>query len=681
MRIMSIVLGGCLKAPPVDFGITEDTGGHITYALGAGRALAAMPGVTAVELVTRLFDDPKLGSDYARPRDDLGGGLSILRIDSGDRRYLSKEANVADRPAFTAALIRHIEAHGAPDLVHAHFADAAQVASALRDRFGVPYVYTAHSLGIDKAACGIVDAGLERRIALESEAIAGADAIVASSRDEAERQLMLYEGADPARIHCIAPGARIDDERAPDLDLARRLIAPFLRHPDRPIVLAIARPVEKKNLGGLIDIFAGDPRLRDRANLVVLAGLRDGPDSGEPEQRGVIAGLLARIDAHDLYGQVALPKRHSQDEVAALYALARATGGVFANPAFSEPYGLTLTEAASHGVPVVATDRGGPADIVARLGHGIVADPQDHRAFADAIAALLDDRDRWAAASQRGVDGARRLGWPAYAEAFATVARGVVAPVPAPAPQASPSELLLCDIDNTLTGCRPGAVELISELRARPGLAFGVATGRSLQEAARLLAEWDYPEPGLLITSVGSEIYWREAGRLRADRDWCDHIATDWNRAGCEIVLSACPGLSLQPAVEQRRFKLSYFVADAAAAAEAIDRLRRAGLPANAIYSHNRFLDVLPRSAGKGAAMIWAAERLGLALARVRAAGDSGNDRDMLEACPNAVLVANHDADVAALAGRSNVYVSRRRHAGGVAEALRRDLVAREAAA
>ncbi|MEH3158555.1 MAG: HAD-IIB family hydrolase [Sphingomonas taxi] len=679
MRIMSIVLGGCLKAPPVDFGITEDTGGHITYALGAGRALAALPGVTAVELVTRLFDDPALGADYARPRDDLGGGLAIVRIDTGDRRYLSKDANVADRPAFTAALIRHIECHGAPDIVHAHFADAAEVALALRERFGVPYVYTAHSLGIDKAACGVVDPGMERRIALETRAIVGADAIVASSRDETERQLMLYAGADPARIHCIAPGARLDDDPAPDLDRARDLVAPFLRHPELPMVLAIARPVEKKNLGGLIDLFAGDPRLRDRANLVVLAGLRDGPDSGEPEQCQVIAGLLARIDAHDLYGRVALPKRHTQADVASLYALAHATGGVFVNPALSEPYGLTLTEAASHGLPVVATDRGGPADIVARLGHGMVANPRDHRAFADAIVALLDDRERWATASRRGTEGARALGWPAYAEAFVRIARSITQA--ASDVRIAPTELLLCDIDNTLTGCRDGAGELSARLGQRPQLVFGIASGRSLQEATRLLAEWHYPDPTLLVTSVGSEIYWRYGVRLCADRDWQAYITAGWNRAECATVLAACPGLVLQPAVEQRRFKLSYFVADAAVASDADDRLARAGLSAKVIHSHGRFLDILPPRAGKGAAMIWAAARLGLPLARVWAAGDSGNDRDMLEACPNAVLVANYDADVATLVNRANVYVSRRRHAGGVAEALMRDLPPLEAAA
>ena len=42
-----------------------------------------------------------------------------------------------------------------------------------------------------------------------------------------------------------------------------------------------------------------------------------------------------------------------------------------------EPFGLTLIEAAAHGVPIIATQCGGPVDIVATLGNGILVDPCD----------------------------------------------------------------------------------------------------------------------------------------------------------------------------------------------------------------------------------------------------------------------------------------------------------------
>ena len=57
MHIVSLALGGCIKGPPVSYGITEDTGGHITYILGEMAALKRHPRVSKAEIVTRLFEN------------------------------------------------------------------------------------------------------------------------------------------------------------------------------------------------------------------------------------------------------------------------------------------------------------------------------------------------------------------------------------------------------------------------------------------------------------------------------------------------------------------------------------------------------------------------------------------------------------------------------------------------
>ncbi|MFS0737436.1 HAD-IIB family hydrolase [Sphingomonas sp. 1P06PA] len=667
MYVLSIALGGCLKGPPVEFGLTGDTGGHITYALGAAQALAARGDVDRVEIVTRLIEDATLGPAYAVPFEPLSAKLAVRRIATGNRAYLTKEANAADRPAFADALIAHLAAQDRlPDIIHAHFADAAEVARLVRARLGIPFVYTAHSLGIDKAEHGVATEGLDRRIAEEDRAIGAADLIIASSRDEAERQLMLYPSACPARIHCLPPGAAIGDDAPADVARAQALIAPFLRDPAKPIILAIARPVAKKNLAGLIDLYGRDADLRARANLVIVAGLRDGPDCGEDEQRAVIASLLAGLDAHDLYGSLALPKRHSQADIAALYRLAHDSRGVFVNPALTEPYGLTLTEAAIHGLPVVATCHGGPADIVATLGHGRIADPRKPAEFADAIRALLTNAHEWARAAEAGRQRSRALDWHGYAARFMAIVNGLLA---APTVAPAPGRLLLCDIDNTLTGCLAGAGQMATFLAAQPDLAFGVATGRSLQEAERLLREWGQPDPRVMITSVGSEIYWRHGSRLQADRDFASWIDADWDPDLFDAGVAAIPGVERQPPVEQRRHKRSYFVEDPVAIAAV--RAAVADLPVRVIHSHGRLLDILPRRAGKGAAMDWVARKLGIAAERVYAAGDSGNDLDMLDTVRNGIVVANHSAELVPLLGRPSIYLARRPHAGGVVEGMR----------
>lgn len=64
--IMHIALQGCLKAGPIPYGLTADTGGHIRYLLELVAALAECPEVSHQIIVTRAFDEPHLGAEYNR---------------------------------------------------------------------------------------------------------------------------------------------------------------------------------------------------------------------------------------------------------------------------------------------------------------------------------------------------------------------------------------------------------------------------------------------------------------------------------------------------------------------------------------------------------------------------------------------------------------------------------------
>jgi sucrose-phosphate synthase len=83
--------------------------------------------------------------------------------------------------------------------------------------------------------------------------------------------------------------------------------------------------------------------------------------------------------------------------------LAQATRGVFVNIALQEPFGLTVIEAAAHGVPTVATKNGGPVDIMATLHHGVVVDPTDADAVAGALLRILTQPQTWDDMSAAGV--------------------------------------------------------------------------------------------------------------------------------------------------------------------------------------------------------------------------------------------------------------------------------------
>ncbi len=671
MHILSIALGGCLRGEPVCYGITEDTGGHITYILGEMRALARHPDVSCAEIVTRLFDEPELGAIHSVAREQLEPGCFITRIDSGNRRYLAKDELRADRAGFIAALIAELKTRERlPDLIHAHFADAADVAAHVQRALGIPYIYTAHSLGMDKVeAIGTPCKALNDRIREEDRAIAHAAAVVGSSRDECERQLLAYPSAKVGNIHRVLPGISIAPQSHSDANLAERLIAPFLRDLSKPLILAVARPVHKKNLAKLVEAFVP---LRERANLVILAGQRSASDHGEAEQVEVVTGLLHLIDSHDLYGSVAYPKTHTSADVAALYTYAARSGGVFANTALIEPYGLTLLEAAAHGLPVVATNVGGPADTIAHLEHGLLIDPRDVTGISNALSTLLDDQTLWSKCSANGVSNSRAISWTQYARSFVDIAKQVIANA-SPMEHASDAKatsLFVSDLDNTLTGCRGGVEQLRVFLSENPEIAFVIATGRSLTEARRIVREWGIPQPVAWITSVGSEIYWPTRGGIDRDQTFPNAPRDHWQVGAVDAVMSGLPLLKPQPHFDQREYKRSYFYSDTAE----IDAVREAflfsDLQVRVIPSHQRLLDILPLTAGKAAAMQHVAAVLGIEPECIFAAGDSGNDEDMLMTCENAIIVRNHSAEIASLASRSNVYVSRRAHASGAIEGI-----------
>lgn len=669
MHIVSLALGGCLRSEPVRYGITEDTGGHITYILGEMRALSEHEDVRCAEIITRLFDEPALGTVHAQEEEWIGPKLVIRRIDSGNRRYLAKEALCADREAFTAALIANLRARQQlPDLIHAHFADAADVARAVEKALGIPFVFTAHSLGHDKRmALASPGPQMVQRIAQEDRAIAGASAIIGSSRDECERQLIAYPSARIGKIHRLIPGM---DRPKAGIDMAPAIdaTAPFVRDPLRPTILAIARPVHKKNLVRLVEAFGRNSALRERCNLVILAGQREALTSGEAEQQEVLASLVDEIDRQDLYGTVAYPKGHSRELVEAMYALAAHTGGVFVNPALIEPYGLTLIEAAVHGVPVVATKVGGPQDILGELANGLLVDPLDSDAIGSAIERLVEDRRLWQDCAANGLRNSAGMSWTAYADGFVRIAREVLAADAVQRP--APLQLVVSDLDNTLTGCDLGARRIAGFFQRREGFGFVVATGRSIVEARRLVRDWRLPAPIAWITSVGTEIYLPGTDGLALDQRFATKILHGWRPEAVDAALADLAGLSPQPTYEQRPYKRSYFANGAHIARQVEARLAAAGIAARVVFSHERLLDVLPPRAGKAAAMEHVADHFGIPADSVFAVGDSGNDADMLTACENAVLVGNHAEEVASLATRSNVYLARRSHAAGALEGV-----------
>ena len=424
-------LHGLFRGRHLELGRDADTGGQTTYVLELARALAARPELERVEVCTRLIHDRRISSDYAAPLEPVAPGLEIRRLPFGPRRYLRKELlwphldELADRLA--DQLQRQ---HRRPDWIHAHYADAGYVGAHLQRRLGVPLVFTGHSLGREKRR-RLLAAGLEarqldehysltRRIEAEELALHSSNLVITSTAQERDAQYARYGRFRRDAVRVIPPGVdtsqfsppRRGDPRDGEI---QALVAPFLRDPSLAPVLAICRADHRKNIPALLEAFGRSERLRQEHNLVLVLGCRDDCRQLERQQREVFQQLFELVDRFDLYGRVAYPKQHERSQIAALYRWAAGLGGVFVNPALTEPFGLTLLEAAASGLPVIATDDGGPRDILASCGHGLLVDVSDLGQLQRAIESALADRERWRRWQTAGIEAvSRHYSWDAH---------------------------------------------------------------------------------------------------------------------------------------------------------------------------------------------------------------------------------------------------------------------------
>ena len=693
MYILLLSIHGLIRAHELELGRDADTGGQTLYVVEVARALAERDDVDHVDLVTRRVVDPAVSGDYAEPVEPLSDKARILRVDAGPEEYLPKEQLWDHLDGFMDNLVATLNAEGRmPDLIHSHYADAGYVGVRLSNLLGVPLVHTGHSLGRDKRqrllSAGLSDEeinrtyNMDRRVDAEEEVLSTADLVIASTNNEIDEQYGLYDYYQPERMAVIPPGTDLsrfhppipDDPPFDFADDIRR----FYTDPDKPLILALSRADTRKNNQTLLEAYGESQALQEAANLLIVAGTREDIRDLDDGAQAVLTELLIGIDAHDLYGRVAMPKHLRQDQVGEIYRFAADSGGVFVNPALTEPFGLTLLEAAASGLPLVATENGGPVDIIGNCDNGILVDPLDKAAIAQALLDLLTDVERYRHARENGVVKVRaQYSWQSHAERYMDRAKPLLKrhePIPVGPRRKGRyrDRALFTDVDQSLLGDAEGIRQFVEIMHEnRKCATFGVATGRRLDSALTILRRHGIPRPDVLITSLGTEIYY--APQLTRDEYWNEHIDYLWRPAAVRRVLSDLPGLAPQPKIEQSRFKVSYlYDSERAPCIEDIAALLRGqDLTANPVYSFGQYLDIVPSRASKGQALRYVAQRWGIPLEQILVAGGSGADEDMMRGNTLAVVVENrHGEELSQLEDVERIYFAGRPHALGILEAI-----------
>lgn len=712
LYIMMFSVHGLVRGSNLEMGRDADTGGQIKYVVELAKALSAHQKVRKVDLVTRLIDDKIVSGDYAETVEKMAPDCRIVRIKCGGKKYIRKELLWPHLGEFTDKVLKFIKTEkDIPDLVHGHYADAGYVAAELSMVLGLPFCFTGHSLGRSKLA-KLLNEGMnmedivrkykiDQRISTEENILKNADLVITSTRQEVKTQYGEYDNQSMTRYKVIPPGIDLDkfyhyhrnhlaEKNIDSRQLAAKVsiseeLNRFYINPSKPIVLTLCRPDQRKNISGLIKAYGEDLELQAMANLAIFAGIRKDITLMEENERDVLTEMLLLMDKYDLYGKMAIPKKHEfEHEVPELYRIIAENHGVFINAAFTEPFGLTLIEASASGLPIVATDDGGPRDIISNLQNGILVNVRETQKMSDALKKILSDSEMWKTYSQNGIINVEKYySWDAHVDTYISEIEKMPkskneTPISVKKPADTMGKrlmsldyLLITDIDYTLIG---GDNEHLEELckqieSARPYLGFGVATGRTIESASHIINEFGIPFPDFLITSVGTEIYYGK--ELVYDQGYDAHISKQWNRNKIVEVLASFDFLMYQEEDTQRKFKVSYYMEpDNDRLAIIHNALVKNKLKYNLIYSHNQFLDILPVVASKGKAIRYLSYKWEIPLRHMIVSGDSGNDEEMLRSGALGVVVGNYSDELEHLKGNPRIFFTDNPYAGGILEGM-----------
>ncbi len=428
MRIAHLHLHGLLRGEDPELGRDADTGGQTSYVLQLSKALSQHPSVDSVELITRLIDDSDVSPDYAVAHEPINAKASIVRVPFGPKTYLRKEELWSHLDELVERLAIRFS-HKRPDVIHAHYADAGHVAACLSERLGIPMAFTGHSYGQEKLH-GLLGQGLSekeidkefniwRRIAAEEASLKRAAVVFTSTSDEAKRQLSRYSATPKAVVvnpPSICNAFHNQGNEWEDLVITR-LFEPYLRESYKPAVLSISRLDRRKTVPALVEAF-GRSGLKSEANLVLVLGTRDDIALLSNEARGLWRDIWEAIDRYDLHGSVALPKHHKREDVPGIYRWAAKRRGVFINAALAEPFGLTCVESLASGLPVIATDTGGPKDILKNGELGLLCNTRDLNSVAECLRQWRSSQFPWSSLSEQGVAAAHSYSWDSHVDRY-----------------------------------------------------------------------------------------------------------------------------------------------------------------------------------------------------------------------------------------------------------------------
>lgn len=412
-----------------------DFGGQLVYVKEVAIAMASMG--MHVDILTRRIED--LDWPEFSPKMDFYPGVSnlrIVRIDFGGKKFLPKERLWPYLKDYVKGIEEFYEKEGEmPSFVTTHYGDGGISGAMFFSDKGVPYSFTAHSLGAQKMDKLHVTMGnLEKmdkkysfstRISAERIAMKySAFNVVSTSMERYEQYSHeLYKKwvnvEDNEKFKVIPPGVNLkifnQNPLSEDSLVEKKLNEVVKKYTSAqrfalPFIILSSRIEAKKNHISALKAYTRDKWLKEHVNfLIVVRGMKDvykEYKNLDNSERTVLKALISLIGKEKLNDRVFFLNISGQRELSSLYRVASRRGSVFCNPALYEPFGLSIIEALACGLPVLATQNGGPSEILqeSKEKYGMLVNPENTLEIANGFKFLLKNKQVYQEFKEKGMN-------------------------------------------------------------------------------------------------------------------------------------------------------------------------------------------------------------------------------------------------------------------------------------
>lgn len=398
-----------------------DFGGQLVYVKEIASEMAKLG--HHVDIVTRKIDDP----DFPMFSKEIDGyenidNLRIIRIPCGGPLFLEKELLWEHLDEWTHNIINYYKNENIKiDFMTGHYGDGGLSCAMIKQKTGIPYSFTGHSLGaqkFDKMNDNFSNFDVlldkykfEKRILAERTAMKYSDLIFTSTEQERDNQYthILYKDIIPSfdRFVVAPPGANVrvfelaSNENINEFikEKINKVISRDIESNrcNLPYVILASRLDPKKNHIGAVIAFAENQDLQKKANLFIsLRGIEDAfidYSNASADDKVILDEIMDLISNYNLKGKVTFASINSQQELADTYRYLTTFKSIFCLTSLYEPFGLAPIEAMSTGLPVAVTMYGGPSGVLKENNeeYGVLLDVKNHKDISLGILKVLEN--------------------------------------------------------------------------------------------------------------------------------------------------------------------------------------------------------------------------------------------------------------------------------------------------